>query len=104
MKLVNAEELFAECNVAVHLIKIIVNRGNEVMIDLNGYLGTVERRLDRAVIFTRSCEEEELFELGVESGSHRVFELAEAVIIGLEDLFSEVDILALEHRNERAVR
>ena len=100
MKLVHAEQLLAQRNIAVHFIQVGVHRGDKVVVDLRGNFGTVERSFQRAAVFAGIGKEAKLLELAVQNGSNGVFEFSQTVVIGFEGVAAQRDIRAFEQRNE----
>ena len=103
MKLIHAQQLFAQRDVFVHLVHVLMDRFDQVVIDRCRHLGIVQRGSQRVLVFPRVREEFELLELAVQRRSHRIFVLAQAVVVGIEDLLPEVAVRAFEQRNKAAV-
>ena len=101
MELLYAEHFLTESDVAVHFIEVSVNGFDEVGVNLGWHLGSVERGGKSARIFAGFRKEAKLFELRVKGRGNGVLELAEAVIIGFKNLFSELLVRAFKKRNER---
>lgn len=81
-----------------------MHRVDEVHVDLDRHLGHVKGRFERRVIMARVGEELELLELRVQRGGVGVAELARALVVGLEGVFTQRAIGAHQHGDERAVR
>ena len=100
---INAHDLLAQGNVAVHLVKVAVHRVDEIGVHRRRHLGHVERGLERGIIVARVGEELELLELRVKRGGIGVAEFARALVVGLEGVLAQRAVGARQQRHERAV-
>ena len=100
---INAHDLLAQGNVAVHLVKVAVHRVDEIGVHRRRHLGHVERGLERGVITARIGKELELLELCVKRGGIGVAEFARALVVGFEGVLAQRAVSARQQRHERAV-
>ena len=103
MQLVHAQHFLAQGNVAVHLVKIRVDRLDEVGVDLDGDLGPVKGGLDGAAVAACVGEEAQLLELCVQCGGYGILVLAYAAVVGLEGVPAQDSVAALLKGDEGAV-
>ena len=104
MQLIHAEELLAQCDIAVHLVHVIVDSVDEVEVYALRNLGRVERRGKGRGIFPRIGKEAKLLKLRVKRRGNGVFELVIALIAVFKGALAEHSVRALHERHKRPGR
>ncbi len=103
VQLVHTHHLLAKGHVAVHLVQIVVDSLNQIQVHAHGHLSGVQRGLDGAVVAAGVGEELQLLELTVQGGSHSVLELAHALVVGVEGVFTQDAVVAHHQGHKGAV-
>ena len=99
MQLADTEKLLAQCDIIVHIIHIVVNGGNKVMVNLNRYLVVRKGILQTCCVFSCFCIEIYRLYLCVKRRCTGVLEAVVGRIHRLERIFSERPVTALNKRD-----
>ena len=89
VQLVYAEQLLAKADIAVHLVEILVDGLNELMIDAGRDLGLIERCLEGGGVVARVGEELELLDVCLQRCGAGVAEALIGFIVCLERILAQ---------------
>ena len=104
VELVHAQALLPQGHVAVHLVQVVVDGGDEIMVNLGRHLGGVQGGRQGALIAPGVGEELQGLELGVQGGGEGVLALVHPAVVGLEGGLAQGPVAAHQHGDVGGVR
>ena len=103
MQLVNAQQLLAELHILVHVVHVLVDCLNKLLVNLHRNLVAVERCLERAVVLPRPGTERQALHLGSQNRRRGIPEVLIYSVQALKRRFAQLPVVGVHERNVASV-